>query len=195
VPHANVTVTRNPRAPDPSPVVLDPGQRPLHHPPSRQHQVAFGRQQVPPIHRHALFGPFPRPPHQHLFRGGLSRTLYEIHAPVQGLPDPVRALGLCALARVQPQVGEAGKPLVGTPKQRLDLLVVQHLGAVNFSLFYAGAYFPVWQRRRISMLVLSVRSRSVATHDSARNLNLLRDDALADRSTLTHRADCYDNAG
>src|ERR671910_2197593 len=58
------------------PVLLDPSDRPLHHPPAREYQEAFGRQQLLPIHSHALFGPFPRPPHQHFFGSGLLRTLH-----------------------------------------------------------------------------------------------------------------------
>jgi site-specific DNA recombinase len=57
----------------------------LHYPPSRQHQEAFGGQEFLPVNGHALFGPFPRPPHQHLFRDRLSWALEELHAPSQGL--------------------------------------------------------------------------------------------------------------
>src|SRR5215207_5728286 len=98
------------------PVVVDPSYSPLHYPPPRQHQEAFGGQQLLPIYGHALFGPFPGPPHQHLFGGGPFRTLDEIHRPPQGLLDPVRALALSAVARVQPQLTEARKPLVRFPQ-------------------------------------------------------------------------------
>src|SRR5918992_5494078 len=40
------------------------------------------------------------------------RPLHQIHAPPQGLLDPVGALVLSSVARVQPQVGEARKPLL-----------------------------------------------------------------------------------
>src|SRR5829696_1762088 len=91
------------------PVLVDPSDRPLHHPPSRQNQEAFRGHQFLPIRLDALFGPFPGPRHQHLFGSGLFRTLDELHAPTQRLFDPVLALVLSSVARVQPQVGEARK--------------------------------------------------------------------------------------
>src|ERR687898_1592028 len=86
------------------PVLVDPSDRPLHHPPSRQHQEAFRGHQFLPIRLHALFGPLPGPRHKHLFGSGLSRTLDDIYAPSQGLLNPVCALVLSSVARVQPQM-------------------------------------------------------------------------------------------
>jgi hypothetical protein len=56
------------------------------------------------IHLRAFFGPLPRPRPKHLFWDGLPWALYEFHAPPQGLLDPVCALVLSAVARVQPQM-------------------------------------------------------------------------------------------
>src|SRR5215210_6889620 len=97
------------------PLLVDPRQRTLHHPPTRQHQEAFGGHELPPIRRHALLGPFLRPTHQYLFRGWLLRALDEVHAPPQSLAHPIGALVLSAVARVQPQVGEARELFVGSP--------------------------------------------------------------------------------
>src|SRR5215203_5618119 len=36
------------------PLLVDPRQRTLHHPPTRQHQEAFGGHELAPIYRHAL---------------------------------------------------------------------------------------------------------------------------------------------
>jgi site-specific DNA recombinase len=102
----------------------------LHHPPPRQHHEPFRRQQFLPIYGHAFLGPFPGPPHQNLFGGGLFRTLHQIHAPAQGLLHPVCALVLPAVARVQPQMREAGKPLLGSMQQCLDPFVIHNLRAV-----------------------------------------------------------------
>jgi hypothetical protein len=90
------------------PVVVDPRKRPLHHPPARQHPEAWRRQQFLPIYRYALFSPFLRPRHQHLFGGGLTWVLDELGAPAQGFLYPVLALVLSSVAAVQPQMTEAG---------------------------------------------------------------------------------------
>src|SRR4051794_16668017 len=116
------------------PVVVDPSDRSLHNPATRQHHEAFRGQQSLPIHGHALFGPFPCPPHQHHLGGGLFRTLHQIHAPAQGFLYPVRPLVLSAVTRIQPQMREAGKALVRLAQQRLDALVVHDLGAVDLRL-------------------------------------------------------------
>jgi hypothetical protein len=58
-------------------------------------EKAFGRHELLPIQRQALFGPFPRPRPEHLFGGGLARTLDEIHAPAQGLLS-AQSLPLCS---------------------------------------------------------------------------------------------------
>src|SRR5215204_2376844 len=114
-----------------TPVLVDPCQRPLHDPPSRQHHEALGGQQSLPIYSHALSGPLRSPPHQHLFRCGLFRTLEELYAPAQGLFHPVCALILSTVARVEPQMREARKSLGRPPKQRLDPFVIHHIGAVD----------------------------------------------------------------
>src|SRR5829696_6995176 len=98
------------------PLLVDPCQCPLHHPPPRQHHEALGGHELLPIYAYALLSPLPRPPHQHLFRGGLLRTLHELHAPAQSLLDPVGALVLSAVACVQPQVREAREPLLRLPQ-------------------------------------------------------------------------------
>src|SRR5918993_365705 len=105
------------------PLLVDPSERTLHHPPPRQHHEAFGGHQFAPLYLR------PRP--QYLFGGWLFRTLHEIHAPAQGLLDPVRALVLSTVARIEPQMREARKSLVRPPKQRLDPFVIHHLGAVD----------------------------------------------------------------
>ena len=84
----------------------------LHNPTPRQHHKAFRGHEFLPIHGHALFGPFLSPRHHHLFWGWLFRTLDEIYAPPQGPPHPICALSLSTVARVQPQVTEAGKLLI-----------------------------------------------------------------------------------
>src|SRR5918993_653909 len=89
------------------PLLVDPRQRTLHHPPTRQHQEAFGGHELAPIHRHALLSPFLRPTHQHLFGGWLSGALDEVHTPSQSLAHPIGALVLSAVAGVHPQVREA----------------------------------------------------------------------------------------
>ena len=126
----------------------------LHHPPPRQHHKAFGRHELLPIQRHALFGPFRSPPHQHLFRGGLFRTLHQIHAPAQGLLYPVSALVLSAVARVQPQVAEARKSYIRPLQLRLDPLVIHHLGAVDLSFEHEtfGVYQDVALRLPLTFL-------------------------------------------
>src|SRR5215210_2063356 len=96
------------------PLLVDPRQRTLHHPPTRQHQEAFGGHELAPIHRHALLSPFLRPTHQHLFGGWLSGALDEVHAPSQSLAHPIGALVLSAVARVHPQVQEARELSVGS---------------------------------------------------------------------------------
>jgi hypothetical protein len=116
------------------PLLVDPRQRTLHHPPPRQHHEAFGGHKFLPLYGHALFGPFTGPRHHYLFWGGLFRALHQIHAPSQCLPHPVRALVLSALARVQPQMPEARESLPCSMQQRLDPLVVHHLGAVDLRL-------------------------------------------------------------
>src|SRR5215211_2673782 len=83
-----------------------------------------------PIHLHALFGPLPGPPHQHLLGSGHSGTLEEIHAPPQCLLDPVCTLVLSAVARVQPQVRKAGKLPICSSQKRLDPLIIHHFGTV-----------------------------------------------------------------
>src|SRR5215212_519431 len=118
------------------PVLVDPCDRPLHYPPTRQHHKAFGGHEFLPIYGHALLGPFLRPRHQHCFWGWLFRTLHEIHAPSQGLLYPVCALVLSTVARVQPQVREAGKLLVRPSQQRLDPLLVHDLCTVDLRLEY-----------------------------------------------------------
>src|SRR5215210_9301520 len=95
------------------PLLVDPRQRTLH-PPTRQHQEAFGGHELAPIHRHALLSPFLRPTHQHLFGGWLSGALDEVHAPSQSLAHPIGALVLSAVARVHPQVREARELSVGS---------------------------------------------------------------------------------
>ena len=94
------------------PLLVDPCQSPLYHPPAREHQEALRWHQLLPIYGHALFGPLPGSPHKHLFWGGLFRTFHHIHAPAQGPAHPVCALALSALARLQPQLRKARKPLV-----------------------------------------------------------------------------------
>src|SRR5215212_5492626 len=76
-----------------------------------------------------LFSPLPRPPHQHLFWGGLWWALDEFHAPAQGLFHPVGALALPSVAHLKPQVRDAGELHASSPQQGLDPLVIQHLGA------------------------------------------------------------------
>src|SRR5215217_6530637 len=57
--------------------------------------------------------PIPSPTtSENLFGGWLSRALEEIHAPSQGLLDPVLALVLSAVATVQPQMTEARESLL-----------------------------------------------------------------------------------
>jgi hypothetical protein len=92
------------------PLLIDPRQRTLHHPPTRQHQEAFGGHELAPIHRHALLSLT----HQHPFRGWLSGALDEVHTPSQSLAHPIGALVLSAVARVHPQVGEARELSVGS---------------------------------------------------------------------------------
>src|SRR5215203_7223943 len=104
------------------PLLVDPRQCPLHHPPPRQNQVALWGQQFPPIHHHILLGPLRSPRHQHLFRDGPFRALDEVHTPPQSLSNPVRAFALAAVARVHPQVREAGEQPIRPPQQLLDPL-------------------------------------------------------------------------
>src|SRR5215203_2633748 len=113
------------------PVLVDPSYSPLHHPPSRQHQEAFRGHQFLPIRLHALFGPRPSPCHKHLFGSRLFRTLHQIYAPTQRLFDPVLALVLSSVARVQPQMTQARKSFLRSMQQRLDSFVIHHLGTVD----------------------------------------------------------------
>ena len=85
----------------------------LHHPPPRQHHEAFGGQQFLPIYRHALFGPLPAPTLIITSSGAgfFGRSTRSTLQP-RVFSYPVRALVLPAVARVQPQMREAGKPLV-----------------------------------------------------------------------------------
>jgi hypothetical protein len=91
------------------PLLVDPSDRPLHHPPPRQHQVALGgnsfcQSTATPTLAHSLAHAMST-----LFWGGLFWALEEIDAPPEGLFYPVSALVLSALARLQPQVREAGE--------------------------------------------------------------------------------------
>ena len=83
-----------------------------------------------PIHLYALFGPFSGPRHQYLLGSSLTWTLDDIYAPPQCLLDPVCALILSAVAGIHPQVTKARKSPLCPIQQRLDPLVIHHLGAV-----------------------------------------------------------------
>jgi hypothetical protein len=87
-----------------------------------------------PIHLYALFGPLLGSRLHDLFGGGLPWALEEIHAPPQCLLDPVCALILSAVAGIHPQVTEARKSPLCPIQQRLDPLVIHHLGAVDLCL-------------------------------------------------------------
>jgi hypothetical protein len=96
-----------------------------------------------PTHPHALFGPLSGPRLQNLFGSSLALTLDDIYAPAQSLLDPVLALVLSTLAGVQPQVTEARKLPVRPPQERLDPLVIHHLGTVDLRLEHEA--FGVYQ--------------------------------------------------
>jgi hypothetical protein len=106
-----------------------------------------------PSHPHALFGPLfgplsgPRP--QNLFGSGLALTLDDIYdAPAQRLLDPVLALVLSAVARVQPQVRKARKLPVRPPQERLDALIIHHFGTHELRL--EDEAFRIYQQVRLS---------------------------------------------
>src|SRR5215212_750095 len=98
------------------PVVVDPRKRPLHHPPPRQQLETCRSHELLPIYRYALFGPLLGPRLQDLFGGGIARALEEIHAPSQGLLDPVLALVLPAVAPIHPKMTEVGKLCICLPQ-------------------------------------------------------------------------------
>ena len=83
---------------------------------------AFGQHELLPIYLHTFLGPIPRPRSKHLFGGSIARTLHELHAPAQGLLNPIATLVLSSVARVQPQMMQAREALLRSMQQRLDPL-------------------------------------------------------------------------
>ncbi len=124
-----------------------------------------------PIHLYAFFGPLLGPRLHDLFGGGLARALEEIHASPQCLLDPVCALILSAVAGIHPQVTEARKSPLCPIQQRLDPLVIHHLGAVYLCLEHET--LGVYQEMSLSSLDLlgsSVVTALFSAHRSALDL-------------------------
>src|SRR5215212_3326356 len=95
------------------PILVDPSDRPLHYPPTRQYLEASRWHELVEIYLHAFFGPLPGPRLQHLRRSGLASTLDELGIPPQGLLYPICPLAFSAVAPVQPKMGEVRKRSVG----------------------------------------------------------------------------------
>src|SRR5215213_11911539 len=94
------------------PVLREPGEGPLHHPPPRQSHVPSRRHEPLPVDFLALLGPFSRPNLRHLLWYGLWGLAHNLHAQAHYLlgPPPAPALVAC----VQPQVLQTGEP---TPRR------------------------------------------------------------------------------
>src|SRR3954451_892912 len=66
------------------PVLIDPGDRPLHHPPPRQHLEAFGHEPLPVD----LLGPLRSPQLGHLLGDRLLGLAHDLYAHAQRLLRP-----------------------------------------------------------------------------------------------------------
>src|SRR5215207_1773203 len=110
------------------PVVADPRECALHHPPPRQYLEASRRHQTLPVHLLALLGPLPSPYLGRLLGDRLSRLVHYLHAQAQLLLGPPPAPPL--VTRVDPQVPKAWKTIPGRVQQQSDAVLVGYLGAV-----------------------------------------------------------------
>ncbi len=88
----------------------------------------FGRHQPLPVDLLAFLGPLGGSQLQDLLRSRFTRTLDEVHCPPQDLLHPASAFVLAPVAGVQPLVREAREQPLGMLEQRLDPLLVHHVG-------------------------------------------------------------------
>src|SRR5215204_2600547 len=63
------------------PVVADPGKGAFHHPAAWEDLKCPRWQKLLPINYLAFLGQLLRPPHQHIFGGGFTRTFDQFHTP------------------------------------------------------------------------------------------------------------------
>src|SRR5215212_5866173 len=98
------------------PVLREPGERALYHPPSRQHPKASGRHQSLPVDRLSLFGPLLCPRQRDLLGDRLRRLAYDLHTQVQDLlgPSPTPAL----VSGIEPEVFQVREFAPRRPKQQ-----------------------------------------------------------------------------
>src|SRR5215212_5653734 len=112
------------------PVVADPREGALHHPPTRQHPETPRRHQPLPIYLLALLGPLLSPALSYVLGERLFGLAHHLHAQPQNLLGPSSAPP--PVARVDPQVRKARKAIARRVKQQPDAIFVRNFGAVCF---------------------------------------------------------------
>src|SRR5215212_9270662 len=111
------------------PVVRDPREGALHHPPSRQHPKTLRRHELLPIHLLAFLGPLPCPSLGHLLRERLPRLAHHLHTQSHNLLGPTSPPSLAS--SVDPQVSKAREEIAARRiQQHPNAICVRDSGAV-----------------------------------------------------------------
>src|SRR5215203_4388510 len=88
-------------------------------------------------------GPFPRPRPKHLFGGRFARTLHELHAPAQGLLNPILALVLSSVSLIRrSSANYASYTYYG------GLCWIAMVATVVVAAHHGEFYLPFWRKER-----------------------------------------------